>query len=55
MWVAKQMGHADWGIIRKVCGKWIPQEISKADSISEKMGLNQHRIVPISPHEKVNV
>jgi integrase len=25
MWVAKQMGHADWGMIRKVYGRWIDQ------------------------------
>jgi len=24
MWVATQMGHADWGMIRKVYGRWIP-------------------------------
>lgn len=23
MWVANQMGHADWGMIRKVYGRWI--------------------------------
>lgn len=23
MWVAKQMGHADWGMIRKTYGRWI--------------------------------
>jgi integrase len=23
MWVASQMGHADWGMIRKVYGRWI--------------------------------
>jgi integrase len=23
MWVAAQMGHADWGMIRKVYGKWL--------------------------------
>ncbi|GAB5391876.1 MAG: hypothetical protein Altm2KO_21750 [Alteromonas macleodii] len=23
MWVAKQMGHADWGMIRKIYGRWI--------------------------------
>lgn len=23
LWVAKQMGHADWGMIRKVYGRWI--------------------------------
>ncbi|MCG7654452.1 site-specific integrase [Alteromonas sp. Cnat2-8] len=26
MWVAKQMGHADWGMIRKVYGRWLNQE-----------------------------
>jgi len=24
MWVAQQMGHADWGMIRKIYGRWIP-------------------------------
>ncbi|AMJ94772.1 hypothetical protein AVL56_11015 [Alteromonas stellipolaris] len=23
MWVAKQMGHADWGMIRKIYGRWL--------------------------------
>lgn len=26
MWVAKQMGHSDWGMIRKVYGRWINSE-----------------------------
>ncbi|MCH2256487.1 MAG: site-specific integrase [Alteromonas sp.] len=26
MWVAKQMGHSDWGMIRKVYGRWISSE-----------------------------
>jgi integrase len=25
MWVAQQMGHRDWGMIRKVYGKWISE------------------------------
>lgn len=25
MWVAYQMGHSDWGMIRKVYGRWIPE------------------------------
>ncbi|MDE2389526.1 MAG: tyrosine-type recombinase/integrase [Betaproteobacteria bacterium] len=25
LWVAQQMGHKDWGQIRKVYGQWIPQ------------------------------
>ena len=24
MWVAQQMGHSDWGMIRRVYGRWIP-------------------------------
>jgi integrase len=26
MWVAQQMGHKDWGMIRKVYGRWIPPD-----------------------------
>lgn len=26
MWVAHQMGHKDWGMIRKVYGRWIPNK-----------------------------
>lgn len=25
MWVAQQMGHSDWAMIRKVYGRWIPE------------------------------
>jgi len=34
MWVAQQMGHADWGMIRKIYGKWIQQETSEAERIA---------------------
>lgn len=27
MWVASQMGHADWGMIRKIYGRWIEPEL----------------------------
>ncbi len=40
MWVAKQMGHADWGMIRKVYGKWIPQESSEVDRMATILGQN---------------
>jgi integrase len=23
MWVAKQMGHSDWGMIRRIYGRWL--------------------------------
>lgn len=26
LWVAQQMGHKDWGMIRKVYGRWIPND-----------------------------
>jgi integrase len=28
MWVSSQMGHADWGMIRKIYGRWIPSHSS---------------------------
>ena len=35
MWVARQMGHRDWGMIRKVYGRWIPDvDTSIQDKIS---------------------
>ncbi|MBU3005934.1 site-specific integrase [Paraglaciecola arctica] len=33
MWVASQMGHADWGMIRKTYGRWIPE--SSQNKISQ--------------------
>lgn len=32
MWVAQQMGHKDWGMIRKRYGRWIPEVDSSAGS-----------------------
>lgn len=32
MWVANQMGHADWGMIRRVYGRWISDVNSTAGS-----------------------
>jgi integrase len=26
MWVAQQMGHSDWSMIRRVYGRWMPEE-----------------------------
>jgi len=54
MWVAKQMGHADWGMIRKVYGKWIPQEVSEADRISEKMGLKSKQVATLRSQENTD-
>lgn len=30
MWVAAQMGHADWGMIRRTYGRWIPDAAPEA-------------------------
>ncbi|WMC09577.1 site-specific integrase [Oceanimonas pelagia] len=39
MWVARQMGHSDWGVIRTVYGKWIPQAMqSPAQLLGSKLG-----------------
>lgn len=32
MWVANQMGHKDWAMIRRVYGRWIPEVDSTAGS-----------------------
>jgi len=32
MWVAQQMGHKDWGMIRKRYGRWIPEIKQEAGS-----------------------
>jgi len=37
MWVATQMGHADWGMIRKRYGRWIPQETSEAERMNRAL------------------
>jgi integrase len=31
-WMAKQMGHKDWGMIRRVYARWLPDSISGAGS-----------------------
>lgn len=44
MWVAKQMGHKDWGMIRKVYGRWIPDvDPAIADKISFLWSQDGHR------------
>jgi integrase len=31
MWVTNQMGHADWSMIVKTYGKWMPEAPPDAD------------------------
>ena len=42
MWVASQMGHADWGMIRKRYGRWIPSvDPSVGEKANALRGKNQ--------------
>lgn len=40
MWVATQMGHADWSMIIKTYGRWIPANDEVAGSKIAKIGTN---------------
>ena len=44
MWVAQQMGHSDWGMIRKIYGKYIaedrPDAGAKATAMFGNVGSN---------------
>ncbi len=51
MWVARQMGHADWGMIRKVYGKWIEQETSEVDRMAAVLGQDVVKISKSPAHE----
>jgi len=37
MWVAKQMGHADWTMISRVYGRWMPDADKNAGSRAEEI------------------
>lgn len=37
MWVAQQMGHTDWGEIRRIYGKFIKDALPDAGGLAEKM------------------
>ncbi|MBL1142712.1 MAG: tyrosine-type recombinase/integrase [Proteobacteria bacterium] len=43
MWVARQLGHKDWGMIRKVYGRWIEDvDVALHDKISFLWTQNGH-------------
>lgn len=43
MWVAQQMGHEDWGMIRKRYGRWIPEVDNSAGSkVIQQWSRNSH-------------
>ncbi len=44
MWVASQMGHKDWGMIRKVYGRWLPDvNTSNQNKISSLWAQDSHK------------
>lgn len=52
MWVAAQMGHSDWGMIRRVYGRWMPDAAPDAGSQAEAL-YGQH-LVNISTQTRAN-
>lgn len=45
LWVAHQMGHKDWGMIRKTYGRWIQGVDPDAGSKAELYwSLHSHKI-----------
>lgn len=47
MWVAQQMGHADWAMIRKRYGRWIPEVDKTAGSrVIQQWSQNSHGMSP---------
>lgn len=40
MWVASQMGHADWGMIRQIYGKWMPDVAPAAGQKAAKLFIS---------------
>ena len=46
MWVAQQMGHTDWGMIRKRYGRWIPDvDTSVGSKIKQFWSQDSHKEV----------
>jgi integrase len=43
MWVAQQMGHEDWGMIRKRYGRWIPEvDMTAGSKVIQQWSQNSH-------------
>ena len=56
MWVASQMGHADWGMIRRVYGRWMPDAAPDAGAKAEALfgGGDGQPLVNIRPQTRIN-
>lgn len=49
MWVARQMGHADWTMIARVYGRWMPEADKEAGGKAEMLFGKNDSIMPASP------
>lgn len=56
MWVANQMGHADWGMIRRVYGRWMPDAAPDAGAKAEALygSPDGQHLVNIIPKTRMN-
>jgi integrase len=56
MWVANQMGHADWGMIRTRYGRWMPDAQPDAGSKAEALygPADGQLLANISPKNRMN-
>ena len=46
-WLAKQMGHKDWGMIRRVYARWVSNENPNyRDELAKKLGDFDPHITP---------
>ena len=57
MWVAKQMGHADWTMIARVYGRWMPRPVPGRWKSSPEMLANRtpnwQKAAGFSPTRKI--
>jgi integrase len=48
VWLSKQMGHKDWGLIQKIYGKWIDDETPYyIDEIAKKLGQKKKNKIKV--------
>ncbi|WP_228710812.1 tyrosine-type recombinase/integrase [Saccharobesus litoralis] len=38
VWLAKQLGHTDWGMIRTIYGKWIDEGNDEIEKLAKNLG-----------------
>lgn len=52
-WLAGQMGHKDWGMIRQIYAKWMKPEFDDSGNKAEALfGKNFHSVLEVKTHVK---